>query len=330
MKQLFCKLLLALIATAALAGFELRAQTPGVLEDKSYPVGEFGVVNITDGFDVTLQKGAYGVKTTTDKLLSPYVQVYVRARTLYITYDNKAVPKDVKAAFKGKNAPTPIFRVVIYLPEITGLNLSENVVLHTAESFTGDKVEINLADKAQISNMNLSVKSLAINAKKNAQAFMAVQAEGDVAISTDGSADVKSSVKAKEVSLSSQGSSKVTLTAEAEAFQFNAAGSSEASVNATAPKCEITMAGSSKLTLSGQTEELELKGERSAELKGNDFEAKKVTLSLAGGADATVKVSEKLDATLVGGSEFYFIGTPEIKIGKIIKSTLAPFGTPAK
>ena len=47
-------------------------------------------------------------------------------------------------------------------------------------------------------------------------------------------------------------------------------------------------------------------------------------------AKASVNVSDTVDATLQGGAALYYSGTPSFKIGKIIKSTLAPKGAPAK
>ena len=61
----------------------------------------------------------------------------MRSKTLFITYDEKAVPKDIKKLYKGKNAPKPVFRAVISLPELNGFTLEDNVVLNTTEEFFG-------------------------------------------------------------------------------------------------------------------------------------------------------------------------------------------------
>ena len=52
-----------------------------------------------------------------------------------------------------------------------------------------------------------------------------------------------------------------------------------------------------------------------------------IEANLSNSSNVTVTVSNLVYANLVGGSALYYSGTPEFRIEKIVKSTLAPFGT---
>jgi len=111
----FLKAIIGMIAFAALALLapqSLRAQSfSPKLTDKQIPVSEFNSLNVSDDFEVTLARGAYGVRLTVDEELAPYVEVYVKAKTLYLSYDEKSVPKELRKLYKGRNGLTPVFRV---------------------------------------------------------------------------------------------------------------------------------------------------------------------------------------------------------------------------
>ena len=92
----------------------------------------------------------------------------------------------------------------------------------------------------------------------------------------------------------------------------------------------LNAGGFSKLNLSGEADAIDIRGERSASIEANAFVVKKADANLSGSSKVNISISESLNATLVGGSSLYYTGTPSIKIGKIIKSTLAPYGSTAK
>ena len=79
-------------------------------QEKDCEVGEFTAISVSDNLQVVLQEGACAVKLVSDEALLPYIQVSVRDSILYIEYDEKAVPRDVKKVYRGKNAPVPVMR----------------------------------------------------------------------------------------------------------------------------------------------------------------------------------------------------------------------------
>ena len=140
------KAIIGMIAFAAVLVFapqRAAAQSLSAqLTDKDIMVSEFNAVNVSDDFDVTVSRGTYGVRLTVDKELAPYVEVYVRSKVLYISYDEKAVPKEIRKMYRGKGSLTPVFRVVAYTPELQAVTLSDNATLSGVEEFVANDFAI--------------------------------------------------------------------------------------------------------------------------------------------------------------------------------------------
>lgn len=329
MKTLINKLFAVLICTFSFANGHAFAQEVSYeLETKTLPVSEFTSFSVEDDFEVSLVKGPQNVKLTAYRDLMPYIQVYVRGKVLFITYDERSVPKDVKKLYKGgKGGTEPIFQVTISLSELNGVTLGNNAVLTASDEFVGNRFEMTLGDKTQVKNLNLRVSTATLNMKKNAQAVMTVTADKNLEVSTDGNANLKLTATAPEMQLSAAGSSDWTLVANSENATLSAAGSSELITTLKTKKAVLKTSGSSELTLSGDAESLEIQGERSSNVEAAGFTTKTIDANLSGSCKVNVAVTEGITATLVGGSALYYTGTPTIQIGKIIKSTLAPAGS---
>ena len=107
MKMLNGNSLKAVIGTIAFAVVLLASSQRSAAQvlspqvtDKDIVVSEFNAINVSDDFEVTVARGAYGARLTVDKDLAPYVEVYVRSRTLFITFDEKAVPRDLRKLYR--------------------------------------------------------------------------------------------------------------------------------------------------------------------------------------------------------------------------------------
>ena len=318
------------IFAATLLAFPAKAQVTTQLEEKTLPVGDFSSISVADDFEVSLVKGAYSVRVTTVKELAPYVQVYVRAKVLYITYDEKSVPKDIKKMFKGKGSPEPVFRAVVYLPELNGVTLANNVTLMSTDEFSGFNFEMNLGDKSQVKSLTVRASNVTVNMKKNAQATVTLKADNRMELNTDGNAVLKLSGQAMELAMNAAGSSEVSAIGDFRSSTLTMGNSAKALVSQKSDKAVLQVSGSSNLTLTGDAEQMVVRGDKNALVEANGFTVKKVEANLSGSARVNVTVTELIDATLVGGSSLYYTGTPSIQIGKIIKSTLAPYGATAK
>ena len=325
MKNLFSKLLCLAVLASAFA-FPSRAQFVNHLEESTLPVGEFTMVSANGDFEVTLSKGSYGVRLTTDKNLTPYVQVYVRSNTLYLTYDEKSVPKDIKKLYKGKNASQPVFRAVVSMPQLNGIELDDNVILSSAEAFYGSDIVISLTDKAQVRNLTVQGNSITVNMKKNAQAALTLTADKKMEVTTDDKAILKLAEKAREITLNAKGSSDNALSGEGEILNLNLSEKTTGNVSHRTKNAVLNVGGSSKLILTGTGEYLEVKGGKNAEVEAVAFPVKTMKAELDGGK-VNVAVEKEMNVTLLGGSSLFFTGSPTLIVNKIVKSTLAPAGT---
>ena len=313
-----------LVAPQRVAAQSLSAQ----LTDKDITVSEFNAVNVSDDFEVTVSRGTYGVRLTVDKELAPYVEVYVRSKVLYISYDEKAVPKELKKQYRGKGALTPVFRVVAYTPELQAVTLSDNATLTGVEEFTAGEFELTMAGKSQVKNLSISATSARISMKKNAVATLNLKTDRGVEVNTDNSANLKLTFTGRELALTADGSSVIVADGgSTRSLNLSTGGSSQVSVISDTEKVEVTAEGSSKLTLTGKALEMEVKGSRSSVVDAFAMPMEEVEANLSNSSTVTVSVSKKVSVNLVGGSSLFYSGSPVFEIEKIVKSTLAPYGT---
>lgn len=326
MKTLFNKILTLLICIFTLACVGAKAQTTSTLEEKVLPVGEFSSISVTDDFSISLVKGSYSVRLTTDKVLAPYVQVYVRSKVLYITYDSKSVPKDIKKQYKAKGVPDPVFRATVYLPELNGISLEDNATVMAVDEFRGGTFTMSLQDKAQVKSLKLTATSAQISMKRNSQARVEFLLDQKADVSTDGNANLVMSLKSADANITAEGSSSVSVAGETQHMNLATAGSSKISANEKNETTVLTMTGSSNVVLAGSALSLELSTDKSANLDAINYASKAVNANMDGGR-ATVNAEEELSVNIAGGSVLNYTGTPFFKIGKVMKSTLAPSGT---
>ena len=332
LKDNYLKVIIGMMAFAAVllvapqraAAQSLSAQ----LTDKDITVSEFNAVNVSDDFEVTVSRGTYGVRLTVDKELAPYVEVYVRSKVLYISYDEKAVPKELRKQYRGKGALTPVFRVVAYTPELQAVTLSDNATLTGVEEFTAGEFELTMAGKSQVKNLSISATSARISMKKNAVATLNLKTDRGVEVNTDNNANLKLTFTGRELALTADGSSVVVADGgTTRSLNLSTGGSSQVSVISDTEKVEVTSEGSSKLTLTGKALEMEVKGSRSSVVDAFAMPMEEVEANLSNSSTVTVSVSKKVSVNLVGGSSLFYSGSPVFEIEKIVKSTLAPYGT---
>ena len=312
-----------LVAPQRAAAQSLSAQ----LTDKDITVSEFNAVNVSDDFEVTVSRGTYGVRLTVDKELAPYVEVYVRSKVLYISYDEKAVPKELRKQYRGKGSLTPVFRVMAYTPELQAVTLSDNATLSGVEEFNANEFELTMAGKSQVKNLSVSASSARVTMKKNTVASLNLKTDRGVEVNTDNNANLKLTFTGRELALTADGSSVVVADGPTRSMNLATGGSSQVSVNSDTEKVEVTSEGSSKLTLTGKALELAVKGSRSSVVDAFAMPLEEVEANLSNSSTVTVSVSKKVSVNLVGGSALYYSGSPVFQIEKIVKSTLAPYGT---
>ena len=297
------------------------------LYDKEIPVTEFNAINASDDFEVTLSRGSYGVHVTVDKDLAPYVEVYVKSKTLFLSFNEKSVPKDIRKLYKGRNGLVPVFRVIAYTPEIQSVTLSDNVIFASFDEFTTSQFELSAAGRSLVKNLTVNASSAVVNLRKNAAATVSLKTDRGVEANLDNNANLQMSFTGTELAVNAQGSSVLVADGPCSTMHISSAGSSQVSVVSDTDQVDLNTEGGSLVTLSGKARTIAVKGSRSSSVDAFAMPVEQVDANLSGNAYVSVSVSELVSASLVGGSSLYYSGTPKFQITKIVKSTLAPYGT---
>ena len=319
---------MALSATVALA--QEQQSFTIQLEDKVLPVSDFNSISVANDFEVTLDKGECGVRLTVDNALSPYVQVYVRAKTLYIGYDDKSVPKDIKKLYKAKNAAQPTFRAVVTMPEVAAITMTDNASITSAVEFPGEFLQLTLGDRTQVKSLSVIATTAAVSMTKNAQAVLSLKADDKIEITNDANSNLKLSANTGNLTVNGNGNTTISIGAETPVANVNGNGNAKMALAAKADNINVNAIGNSKIVLSGETAALSVRGEKNGDIDADGLIVKDVVASMNGSSKATVSSAETVDATLLGGSTLFYSGSPVFKIGRIVKSTLAPKGSPLK
>lgn len=312
-------LTVVLSSIALMLGASASAQTT---------LSEFTDIVVSNAFEVTLVKGAYGINLTVDSNIEPYVQAYVKGQTLEISLDEKAIPKEVKKLYKGKNAPQMVLRAVVYVPEvIRSITLSDEATLMGTDEFSTDGFVLSLDGKAQVKSLNIFASSAAIDLKKNANAIMVIKASGDIAAQVADNAVLQLTSECKNMKITGNGSAQVTSNGGCSNFTAIGDGKSSIMANTNTEVVYLDMTGNSKISLTGSANSMSLKGAKSSTIEAVNMVVATVD-AVINSATATVNATEKIGVDLVGGATLYFSGTPQFAInGKISKSTLAPVGS---
>lgn len=318
-------LTLAALAAAALA-FAASASAQTLERVNEY--AELTGVNVMDGpFDVTLvHADKCSIKLITDAVISEFVSTTMREKTVYISYDSKNVPKEVKKVYKGRKNPDPVLQVIIYAPEIQELTLADKCTFSAPDQVIASRFDLNLGDNASVKSLRLKADNVGLSLKKKSSAVLDLVVPGSLTVSTEGNANVRVSGVYGSVSLMSAGSSTISLEGDCEELNTKSEGSSQINVSTKTGKAFLDLNNTSKTAVSGAASELSITGRNNATADVRNLAIDAVTVSL-NSATAHLGAKKQLTLELTGGAEVFYDGEPQFIIKKIIKSTLAPAGT---
>lgn len=287
------------IAASVVTGF---SQTRSVEHDLS----PFEAIEASNGFKVTVSRSdLYGVKLTIDDALESYVDCYVKAGVLYLSLDEKKVPKDVKKQYKGRNSGDPTLVAVVYMPVLKSLTLNDESEFYNSGNLSGDSFSLSMTGNSKTSDLKIVSKTVSVTIGKNARLANAnVSAEGDFTFSADGKSTAVVTCAAENLNLNISGSSEINLSADIE------------------KKTAITTAGSSKASVSGNSNELSITGKSiSSKIDASLFKVSSAVLSTTG-TTADIAPEKSLELDLGKGTEISYSGDPAVKIVKIQNATV--------
>ena len=316
------------LAAAAAAALALGAAASAQTLERVNEYAELTGINVMDGpFEVSLVPSAKcSVKLITDAAIAEFVTTTLRDKTVYISYDSKSVPKDVKKLYKGRKNPDPVLQVIIYAPEIQELTLSDKCTFTAAEQIIASRFDLNLVENASVKSLRLKADNVGLSLKKKSSAEIELIVPGSLTVSTEGSSNVRVNGVFGDVAVLSAGSSTVSIEGDCEELNVKSEGSSQVNVNTKTGRAFVDVNNTSKTALSGSAAELAITGRNNAtaDVRNLDIDAVSVTLN---NATAHLGAKKQLTLELTGGAEAFYDGDPKFIIKKIVKSTLAPAGT---
>ena len=324
MNKIIYKALAAVICSIAFVQFagaqELYAtQTQ---KEKDCEVEEFTAICVADNFQVSLQEGACGVKLLSDEALLPYLLVSVRDSVLYLEYDEKSVPRDVKKLYRGKNAPVPVLKAIVSSPFLNGITATQNAVIRGNSTVFSDALDVTVTDKATIKNLVLDAESAKLHMSKNGTADFALTAESQLELSLEGSSQLKLQYKSHNLLLHQEGNSTAILQGESSTATFAVSGYAKNRCTGKGGVLVVEAGGGSDISLAGEMGDLTLTLERTAKVDALEMKASRVKVSQNGWNSATVHAEDFLSVSLTGGSTLHYSGIPAIQVDKIMKSSL--------
>lgn len=274
---------------------------------KTTDFSDFTAVNASYDFDISLRSGgSHRVDYTVDDILQDYVEVYVKNKTLYVSFNKKAMTKEVKKYYKGKDAPTPVLKVIIYAPYLEEIQLSENVSLDAAGTvFNFNNFSLIAKDKSKVTNLNV-----------NSNNKLSVEATND--------ADVTVDYTANEVNVKATKSAVLNIDQTSKTLNIVADGSSTMNMSGDAETINVDNAGKAKLNfVSGTAQRLYTAGKGSSEIDALGYTLNEAYLVMK---DSKISVSPNniLKLDLKSGAEVQYAGDPALVIVGIEKSTLKP------
>ena len=240
---------------AMLGGVALHAQTTTLEREFS----EFSGIEAANNFDISIVKGPYGVQLTVDQLIADCVVSYVKGKVLFLDLDEKAIPKETKKIYKGKNVPPPVLRAVVYLPEgyIESIKLKDSATLSATAEMNSNKFDVDLAGTSSIKALTVATGTAEISLAKKATAVLTVNAEKNLRVNAEGASSIKLTQTSSELSVKSANSSVSIISGNTGDLDITSAGSSQVQLTSELKKADIDAANSSKVTLTGKAEKLQ-------------------------------------------------------------------------
>ena len=242
------------------------------------------------------------VTVRADLRISDYVQTYVKGGTLYLELDEKKFPKELKKELKQKGAATPVLEADVYLPAINSVTLKDKANLSILDGFNSNKINIDLTDNAEITQMYLDCSNAEFNVSKSAKLSGVVNITSRLNIKVSNSGNVSLTQNGGNVFVEQAHSSYVDLRANVTTIEVESNGGSESHLSGTASLLKVTGSGSSRV-------DAEL-------LESLDGEV------LLTGSKCHVNITENLKVTLTNGAMLTYKRKPVFDIVRILNSTL--------
>jgi len=304
MKTLKINLLKFIIGTITFGCFALLSlNVSAQVKEISHDYAKFDCIDVSSAFEVTVYNSTdYGAVLSIDSALEQYVQMYLKGSTLYIDFNEKNVPKELKKEYSGRKGLVPTMKVAVYTDALKNINLHDDATLTVNQAFEGTSVNITAGGSSTIKSLNLSAKSVKVDLDKKAIATMQIEAE-DIGINVAGSSSLK-------------------LTQASTSLGITAKGSGETNVSGDTGILTVNGDGSSNIEVTGHANSVIVNGAKSSKINLLDVEVGKAEVVLTGNSELIESATESLKIDLTGHSVLKYKNSPALDIVQIKTSTL--------
>ena len=302
MKRLIINALASLIAIIATSVCSFAQ-----VKQYSNDLSAFNTLEVSGSFEITMVYGAaYNVLFSVDEVLESYVICNISKQVLTIGIDEKRIPKEVKALYKGKNSIVPTYKATITVPvRPQKVTLSDKVVYYdNINELSASGFELSATDQASVKTLNVSAPSVKLDADKKATIAATICSDDATLYLKAGSNMSVTFKETKNVNASLWHSSNLVTYGDVETLAVDARGTSKAIMNGSAIAAAFDLQGS-------------------ANVNAGNLPVEEATVTMNSLCSLVTNVGKTLDVqSLKGGATLNFAGEPEIKIGSIEKSTM--------
>lgn len=301
MKRLIIKAVSVVCFIAAL-GFA----SPADAKQRDVTPGTFTGIDVSDNFIVTVSRGtSFSVTLNVDDALDDYVTCHVRNQVLILALDEKKVPKDIKANYKGKNGFSPVLNAYVTVPDyIQSVTVSGKATFSDfGDVLGGVSVNVSVSDQGAIKHMAIA----------NSQ---------NVSIKTENRSNAVISVEAESVILDQGGSSVVDLTQTSTTCEISVLGSGSLVVRGDCGELKYSAKGGVKTILNGSALKAIYNCSGSTNTNASNLRCEEAAVTMNGICSLSEAASQKLSINMSGSSSLTFAGEPVITIENIKSSTV--------
>ena len=290
------------IFCVTVSGLSLPAQTV----NRSQEFASFDAIQAGSSFQVRLvESNRYAADWVVDAVLEEYVELYVKSHVLYISLNEKAVPKEIQKSYKGKNAPDPVLKVTVFVPALSSVVLTDQASLDAVGYYSEVKdFALTATDNTMVTNLSVVADACSASLSRKAS--------------------VSAEFRADKVALQLEHSSLLVLKQTASEMAIQSSGTSSAAISGDCKSVSVQSKGSSKVSLAGEGEQLSVQGQAGSELSATNFTIATAQVDL-NGAKAWIQAKDELTVDLKGGAELIFSGDPKFNVNGISRSSLTRY-----
>lgn len=266
------KLFLALAATALFATAAQAQRTTMQTHFQGEPITG---VSASSAFEVVLVRSA---QTKAVVEVNDFIDSYVvisRGSNGVVTIGLRDMGRLLGRQWNRMDDDDRTMRLTLYLPSVNTIRLSGAAELESADTFTGENVDIQLSGASELNRLSISAARVKLQSSGASEASLDLPATRDLV-------------------LLASGASEVDLYARGLAYsKLGVSGASEVEIKGNGEGGEWTISGAS-------------------EVDGDEFVARDLTVTASGVSSAHVNVTGTLTSKASGGSSIRYAGNPRV------------------